>query len=406
MVKCGIDIIEINRIENAIKKHENFINKNFSEREILYIEKKKFRGETVAGMFAAKEAFSKYLGTGVSGFSLCDIEILHDENFKPYVVFKGRRVPADLSISHSKENAVATVSGEEFKDTGISEDTLLRMRNYLPERKKDAHKGDFGRVFILGGSLGMTGAVCLSATSALRCGAGLVTVGCPETQREIAAVKLTEAMTMPFSDKDGLFEGLDTEKIIEKVTSSSVCALGMGMGRGKGAEKVTFDVIENASVPLVIDADGINAVSLNIDVLKSLKAGAVITPHPGEMMRLTGEFGKTDADRLRIATEFAKKYKVVTVLKGKNTVIAAPDGRYTVNETGNSGMATGGSGDVLSGMIAAFIGQGAPLYEAAVLSCYLHGRAGDLAAEDMSQISLIASDIIRFIPSAIKELLI
>lgn len=406
MLKTGIDIIEIERIKNAEKNHANFIKRVFSEREAEYLKNHSFKAETMAGMYAAKEAYSKFLGTGFSGFGLSDVEVMHEENGKPYIVFNGKVSAADLSISHSRELAVAVVCGEEIFFSGADRKNLLRMRTLLPERKSDANKGDFGRIFLLGGSKGMTGAICLSALGALRSGAGLVTAGVPETQREIVAVKLTEVMTAGFDDDEGRFSENAAEEIIKRVNSSDVCAFGMGMGKSSGTSNTVFDIVKEAEKPLIIDADGINAISGNIDILKKLKARAVLTPHPGEMSRLSG---KTIADiqknRIETACEFSKRYNTVTVLKGENTVIADPNGKYEVNSTGNPGMATGGTGDVLAGVTASFIGQGLDPFDAAVLSVYLHGRAGDIAAKEKGFHGLIASDVAEALPLAIKELL-
>jgi len=406
MIKTGIDIIEIQRIKNAEKNHANFLSRVYSEREIEYLKSCSFKAETMAGMYAAKEAYSKFLGTGFRGFGLSDIEVMHKENGKPYIVFMGKESFADLSISHSKENAVAVVCGEEKTLSSVDNDLLLKMRTLLPERKSDANKGDFGRSFILGGSIGMTGAVCLSALGALRSGAGLVIVGTPASQREIVAIKLTEAMTLGFDDVDGKFSGRDAGKIIEKINHSDVCALGMGMGKSCGISNLVFGIIREAETPLVIDADGINAISQNIDILKELKAKAVLTPHPGEMSRLLKmPVSEIQSNRIEAAVNFSEKFGVVTVLKGEKTIIADADGNYEINQTGNSGMATGGTGDVLAGVVTSFIGQGMSAYDAAVLSVYLHGRAGDIAAEEKGFHGLIASDVAEAMPLAIKELL-
>ena len=407
MIKTGVDIIEIERIKNAEKNHANFLSRVFSKREIEYLKAHSFKAETMAGMYAAKEAYSKLLGTGFRGFGLSDVEILHEESGKPYIVFKGKKSRADLSVSHSRENAVAVACGEADFSAFQNSKTWLKMRALLPERKSDANKGDFGRVFLLGGSVGMTGAVCLSALGALRSGAGLVTVGTPCSQREIAAVKLTEAMTLGFDDESGKFSGKDTGRIIERIELSDVCAFGMGMGKSSDTSNMVYGIIREAEKPLVIDADGINAVSGNIDILKELKAKAVLTPHPGEMSRLLKlPVSEIQRNRVETACAFSQKYNVVTVLKGENTVIAGPDGKYEINSSGNPGMATGGTGDVLAGVVASFIGQGMPVFEAAVLSVYLHGRAGDLAAEEKGFHGLIASDVAHALPLAIKERLI
>jgi len=405
MIKNGIDIVEIGRIKKILDKHNDFIKRNFSEREAEYISEKNFRAETIAGMFAAKEAFSKYLGTGFRGFNLSDIEVLHNELSKPYIVFRGVNITADVSISHSDSNAVAMVSGEVFNNL-MPDNHYLKMQKLMPVRKSSVNKGDCGRVFVLGGSDGMTGAVCLSAMGALKSGSGLVTVGSPESQREIVAIKLTEAMTVGYADADGKFSATDVKNIIDRINSSDVCCLGMGMGKGEGVFLTVSEVVKNSEKPLVIDADGINSISGNIDILKELKAGAVLTPHPGEMSRLTGKsVEEIQNNRIKTAVEFSTKYNVVTVLKGENTVIADADGKYVINTTGNEGMATGGSGDVLAGIIASFIGQGVSCFDAAVLSVYLHGRAGDIAAEKLGVFGMIASDLVDNLPLAIKELL-
>lgn len=404
MIKTGIDIVEIKRIENAVKKHKNFIERNFSSLEEEYLKSVNYRCETIAGMFAAKEAYSKFLGTGISGFSLKDIEVLHTSEKKPYIVFKGVLSRADLSISHSDDNAISVVCGEEEKIDDIK--NISEMKKLLPKRKKDVNKGNLGKLLILGGSKGMTGAVCLSANAALRSGAGLVTVATPDSQRQIVAIKLTEAMTVGFSDKDGNFLGDDAGKIIEYANGFDCLVIGPGMGRTLGVDKIVNGVLAECKTPVVIDADGINAVSKNIDILKNIKAEAVITPHPGEMSRLTKKtISEIQENRTELCREFAKENNIVTVLKGSETVIASPDGRYVINSTGNSGLATGGTGDVLSGIIASFIGQGLNMFDAAVLAVYLHGRAGDLAEKEKSVYGLIASDVIDFLPFAIRELL-
>ncbi len=405
MIKTGIDIVEINRIKKSLDKNDSFLNRVFTDKEVEYIKAKNYRAETVAGMFAAKEAYSKFLGTGFSGISLKNIEVHHYENHKPYIVFMGVKSIADLSISHSDDNAVAVVCGEDALFSKLSNETLIKMKNLLPKRKSDAHKGDFGRVFVLGASKGMAGAVCLSALGALRCGCGLLNVGVPESLYTVVATKLTEAMTMGYSEYDGKFSLMDSQSIIERVNLSDVTGFGMGFGQSEECRKLVYDIIERAEKPLVIDADGINAVSGNIDILKKLKVKAVITPHPMEMSRLTGKsVSEIQEKRLKTALCFSEKYNVVTVLKGEHTVVADTDGKYYINETGNPGMATGGSGDVLTGMIASFIGQGLSQFESSVLSVYLHGRAGDMAAYELGEYSLIASDILDKIPLALKEL--
>jgi NAD(P)H-hydrate epimerase len=278
------------------------------------------------------------------------------------------------------------------------------MKKILPERNEDAHKGECGRVFILGGSAGMTGAVCLSAVGALRSGAGLVTVGTADCERWVVACKLTEAMTVGFSSADGCIGMSDKEKIREFAEKSDVLVLGPGMGRNCETRELVLWLIQNVRTKIVLDADGLNAISANIDILKGRKNEIVLTPHEGEMSLLCGKtVEEIKENREKTAVDFAKEYGVVLVLKGKNTVITDGENVF-VNPTGNAGMATGGSGDVLSGVIGSLIGQGMTAYDGAVLGAYIHGRAGDLAKEDKGEMGLIASDIAENLPYAIKEL--
>lgn len=280
------------------------------------------------------------------------------------------------------------------------------MKKLLPRRPSNGNKGTFGKVLILGGCKGMAGSVCLSTEAALRSGSGLVCLGTVLSQQSIVQTKLTEATTLGFDEKDGAFSGKDADEIIKKINSCDACAFGMGFSRTIGAEHTVFEIIRNAKKPLIIDADGINALSRNINILKNINSEAVLTPHPGEMSRLLNlPVEEIQKNRTQIAKKFAKEYNVVLVLKGENTVVASPDGKIFINPTGNCGMATGGSGDVLSGIIASFSGQGLGLFDAAVLSVYLHGRAGDIAAKKYTGFGMKAGDIVEALPTAIKELL-
>ena len=278
------------------------------------------------------------------------------------------------------------------------------MRKLLPERRRDAHKGDCGRIFILGGCAGMTGAVCLSAMGSLRSGAGLVTVGTAESERGIVACKLTEAMTMGFESVSGHIIGSDREKILGFAEKSDVLVLGPGMGRESGTRELICWLVENVKTKIVLDADGLNAVSMNIDILKGRKGETILTPHEGEMSLLCGKsVEEIRVNREKTAVDFAKEYGVTLILKGKNTVVTNGTEVF-INITGNPGMATGGSGDVLSGVIGSLLGQGMTTYDASVLGTYIHGRAGDMAKSDKGEMGLIASDIVYNLPYAIKEL--
>ncbi len=400
MIKIGTDIVEIRRF-SEMDKIDLFLKKYFTEAEAGYFKDRKNSYESIAGAFAAKEAFSKYLGSGVRGFSLCDIEVLHNELKKPYIRFKGENINADVSISHSKEYAVAVVCGE---DASLLDKTVEPYKKLLPKRKEDMNKGDCGRVFIVGGSVGMLGAACLCAKASIRCGSGLVTLGTPECIQPYASVKLDEVMTYPLKCEKGGLSIQAIPEIIEKLHSCDVCAIGPGLGRGIDILGIVEAVIKGDK-PCVIDADAINALSENIDLLKNKNCQVVLTPHPGEMARLTGlSISEIQLNREAVALEFAKKYDCTLLLKGHKTVIASAKGEVFVNETGNSGMASGGMGDVLTGIIASFIGQGVSVYNSAVLGAYVHGLAGDIAANELGEFGVIAGDVIEKLPYAIKAI--
>lgn len=273
----------------------------------------------------------------------------------------------------------------------------------LPARAGDAHKGDFGRALIIGGSVGFSGAPCLAAEACVRSGAGLVFLGVPEKLYMPAAVKCNEAMPFPLPcDEDGIMTEDALGKISEKLAGCDVCLIGPGLGQSESADRLVYSIIKAAKCPIVIDADGINAVSRNIDILKSTEAPVILTPHDGEFMRLGGDLSR---GRLRAALEFSEKHGCITVLKGRGTITAFPDGDAFVNTTGNPGMAKGGSGDVLAGMTASLIGQGLPLKRAVPYAVFLHGLSGDICAEKYGEYSMTPSDIISELPAAFKTVL-
>lgn len=275
----------------------------------------------------------------------------------------------------------------------------------IPGRREDSHKGDYGKVMIIAGSIGMTGAACLSSRAAMRAGSGLVTNFIPETLNDIMEIKLTEVMTRPVADTGkGMFSEKAAKDIVEFSKSCDAAVLGPGIGRGDGISKLVIQLLKELECPVVLDADGINAIEGQIEVLSQREYRTVITPHPGEMARLTGKsIQDVTADREGAAKSAAKLSGTVVCLKGHRTVVADPAGALYVNETGNSGMATGGSGDVLTGMIASFIGQGVGDFSASVAAVYLHGMSGDVSSERMGPFSMIASDLIDNLPEAFKR---
>ena len=277
----------------------------------------------------------------------------------------------------------------------------------IPERAPDAHKGTFGHLAVLAGSVGMTGAAAMAAEAALRAGVGLVTVGVPESLNDILEVKLTEAMTLPIPQGAGRHFGLDSvEPALELVARCDAVAIGPGIGRDPETIRFVHDILPRITKPLVIDADGLNALAEDVSTFAKLQAPAVITPHPGELARLLGtDAAAIQSKRLEIAVESAARWGVVVVLKGARTIAAEPGGEAFVNPTGNPGMASGGVGDVLTGVIGAFLAQGMSVLDAGVCGAYLHGLAGDLAASEIGEVSLIAGDVLDSLPEAFQQVI-
>jgi ADP-dependent NAD(P)H-hydrate dehydratase / NAD(P)H-hydrate epimerase len=283
--------------------------------------------------------------------------------------------------------------------------TRERMRELVPARAADSHKGDFGRVLIIAGSLGRTGAAHLAAMGALRSGAGLVTIATPRSCVPVIAAMGPEYMTEPLDETvSGTIDYSALDRVLE--LKADVIAVGPGLGQSPGTAAFVQGLLERAGVPLVLDADALNAFAGDPDRLVGRDGvDVVITPHPGEMARLLNmSVEAVQGDRLRHATEFASSHRVHVVLKGHRTIIAGPDNRAFVNLTGNSGMATGGTGDLLTGMIAAWFAQLLDAEAACKLAVYLHGAAGDLAEADEGEVSLIAGDIASRLGDAIMEL--
>lgn len=274
----------------------------------------------------------------------------------------------------------------------------------ISPRKEDSHKGDYGRVLVVAGSPGMTGAACLCAMGALRAGSGLVTCAVPKSLNPIMETKLTEVMTLPLAEgKSGTLSNSALKKIVSFASNCDVVAIGPGLGLSEDVRKLVKGLLKEVTSPVVLDADGLNSLEGKTSFVKNRKNPTVITPHPGEIAPFVGKDTSTVQKKRRdVAKKLAKDTGAVVVLKGHRTVVVSGNDTY-VNETGNSGMATGGTGDVLTGMIASFIGQGIGAYSAAVSAVYLHGLAGDVAADTKGIFSLIASDIIECLPEAFKK---
>ena len=274
------------------------------------------------------------------------------------------------------------------------------VRRSLPRRDPEGHKGTFGKVLCVCGSVGYTGAPIFAGRGAVRTGSGLVFLAVPESVWPVAAVKSDEAMPFPVPEAEGRLSLLAGEPIRRRAEGCGAVLIGCGLGRGWQTDALVRKLL-TIEKPLVLDADGLNALSGREELLQKRAAPTILTPHEGEFLRLGGGLS---AGREAAAAAFSEKYGVYLVLKGHRTVVAAPDGRLAVNGTGNSGMAKGGSGDVLAGMILSLLGQGCEAFAACCAGVWLHGRAGDLAAADKGERGMTPTDLLEQIPYAMKDL--
>lgn len=333
----------------------------------------------------------------------------------------GEAVRADVTVTFSAgkpglyaEPGCAFCGAVRIMDIGIPPELLAEAETdcyavgpgeiTLPKRKKVTHKGDYGRDLIIAGSASYTGAPILAARAASMTGAGLVSLGVPEAIYTIAAVKCDEEMpfALPCLKEEGTLGELALGAILDRLETADVCLIGPGLGRSQAIDEIVSALIRNSDAPLILDADGINAVSRNIDILDEAKAPIVLTPHAGEFKRLGGD---AHGRRLDSARLFAIKHGCILVLKGHRTMTALPDGSVYINTTGGPGMAKGGTGDVLAGMIASLIGQKFPIKDAVLAAVYLHGLAGDMCTALYGDYSVTAGSIISMLPQAIKSVL-
>lgn len=273
------------------------------------------------------------------------------------------------------------------------------VRSLMPRRDPAGHKGTFGKAYLLGGSVGYTGAPVLCAAAAERSGCGLVFLGVPESVWPAAAVKCWGAMPHPLPERDGRLSPAAEEEIRRRAAGCDAVAIGCGMGRGEESDLLIRRLL-TVEKPLVLDADGINALEGHIDTLSRRTCATVLTPHDGELARIGGDM---TAPREASAAAFAAAHGVYLVRKGHRTLVAAPDGRLAVNTTGNDGMAKGGSGDILTGLLTGLLAQGMEPFAACCAAVWLHGRAGDLAAEEKGRRGMTPPDIIEMLPYALKE---
>lgn len=281
------------------------------------------------------------------------------------------------------------------------------MRKWLPRRRHDVHKYQLGNVFVLAGSTGLTGAAAMASEAALRSGAGIVNLGVPASLNSILEIKLTEVMTIPFGETSvGSFSLQDFDAILKRCDDASISILGPGISRQYETQNLVRRLIERASRPLLLDADALYALREHLPLLQQTQNDIILTPHVGEFARLVVQSKEEiESKRIDIAQTFAVEFGVTLVLKGAPTVVATKDGKTFINSTGNPGMATAGSGDVLSGIIAGLAAQGASMEQAACLGVYLHGLAGDHARDIVGEYGLIATDIMHAYGEIIRDLL-
>ena len=276
--------------------------------------------------------------------------------------------------------------------------THEKVLNILPDRDPFAHKGKFGKILLLCGSEGFTGAAALASMGALRSGAGLVFLGVPRSIYTIAAVKLMEAIVFPLPDEGGKLSSDAIAEIQDRLPKMDAVLVGPGLGQSRGVSDVVKAVLETAECPVVLDADGINVMAKHKNVLRGRKAPTILTPHDGEFVRLGGIPGE---ERVAAAEQMAKDLGIIMLLKGHRTTIT--DGSTTyINRTGNPGMAVGGSGDVLAGIIVSLLGQGIAPLEAAACGAWIHGAAGDRCAAEMGQYGMLPTDMLNILPRLLK----
>ncbi len=360
---------------------------------------------------SAAAVFSVDIPSGVDGSTgrVCGLAVKADltvtfdhakigHGSQPGAVFTGKLKVADIGIPLS--GRIEFSSNVHLLNEG-------EVQALLPERSIVGHKGKFGHLLVLAGSPGKTGAAALAGNAAVRSGCGLVTVATPASVHDIIEVKLTEAMSCPLLDQGGLISLQAQSEIEQLLVERQAIAIGPGLGQSAELTELIKLLVASATVPTVVDADGLNQLALHLECLQGRSdQPLVLTPHPGEMARLTGStVSEIEANRFEIAQDFAVQHGVVLLLKGARSIIAAPDGRVNINSTGNDGLASGGSGDVLTGMIGGLLAQGMDGFSAATLGAWLHGRAAELVANFQGTAGMSASDLLPQLPVARQHLM-
>ena len=403
MQRIGVDAVSVDRIALAVRRSgPGFLSKVYTAGELAYCAGD---AEKLAGRWAAKEAVIKcFDGTGIC-FPRRRIEVLPGPHGAPRARLLGdsRGAQIEVSITHHSRLAVATAHLE-ISEAG----SLLRAPDavVIPSRPPDAHKGTFGTAIVVAGSLGLTGAAYLTSTAAARTGAGLVRLLVADSIYPILAAKCTEVMATPVPEvAPGAIGHAAYDSILRQLAAAEVGIIGPGLGRDSSTWRLVVDLAQHAKCPLVIDADGLNALAESPRVKGKLGTRRVLTPHPGELARLSGKTADViNADRPAAARKAAREWGAVVVLKGAHTVVAHPDGRLSEDPHSVPALASGGTGDVLSGVIGGLISQGLEPFSAAVTGVYVHAAAGRRISEHIGDSGLLAGDLLPEIPLVMNVL--
>jgi hydroxyethylthiazole kinase-like uncharacterized protein yjeF len=401
----GIDVLAIERMERAVRRSgDGFLAKTFTAAEIAYCDG---RAERLAGRWAAKEAVIKCFDRTPICFPRRRIEVLPAAKGGPVVsLLDGDAMGARVEVSITHQAGVAIASAWLEMPDADPEAPPPPPAVRLPERPADGHKGTFGTVTVVAGSRGFTGAAYLASTASVRAGAGLVRLLVAEGIYSILAVKCTEVMATPEpEDAPGALGAQARDSVLAQLEASAAGVVGPGLGRHPATWGLVRDVVARCRRPLVLDADALNALADARELLPGLGPDRVLTPHPGEMARLTAQTTVTvQASRREIAAAAAREWGAVVVLKGARTVVAAPDGRLSEDPHEVPALATGGTGDVLGGLIAGLIAQGSDPYTAAVTGVYVHAEAGRRLQERLGTAGLLASELLAELPLVMKGL--
>lgn len=314
-----------------------------------------------------------------------------------HLLYPGREYTGQLHVED------ISIPQQVLENIDILCDTLteIEAKEMLPQRKSRSNKGSYGRLFVIAGSENMVGAAAMACKGAYRCGAGVVYACSVKSAVKTLQVLIPSAVEVSLAEREGKLCCLSAQELLPQCKQAKAIVMGCGLGQGEEVAQFIHEIVLKTEVPLVLDADGLNGIANQKEILQQRKAPVIITPHPGEMSRLTGRSIQEILDNMvEVALDFSKEFGVITVLKDAATVIAHPNGKLAINTTGNSAMAKGGSGDVLSGVIGGLLSQGCEPWNAAVLGVYLHGRAGDLAVHNGGRYGLLADELADYIPLA------